>query len=75
MSEMWKGSLDIELTLLDQLEEQLSQVETQLNQLAKQDKQVQLLQTMPGLGRRTAEVIVRLFKESLIVPKLGFQTS
>lgn len=58
ISELWKGELDVELTLLDSLETQHDQVEKQLNQLAKQEEQVQLLMTIPGVGRRTAEVIV-----------------
>jgi transposase len=33
-------------------------VDDQLEKVAKQDEQVQLLQTIPGVGRRTAEVIV-----------------
>ncbi|MDX2243811.1 MAG: IS110 family transposase [Leptolyngbyaceae cyanobacterium bins.302] len=58
IDELWQGELDVELTLLDRLEEQHDQVEKQLNQLAKQDERVQLLMTIPGVGRRTAEVIV-----------------
>ncbi len=58
IDELWKGELDMELTLLDTLEEQHDQVEKQLNQLAKQEERVQLLMTIPGVGRRTAEVIV-----------------
>lgn len=58
LNELWRGELDVELTLLDTLEEQHDQVEKQLNQLAKQEERVQLLMTIPGVGRRTAEVIV-----------------
>ncbi len=43
---------------LDTLWQQLQQVDEQLEKVAKQDEQVQLLQTIPGVGRRTAEVIV-----------------
>lgn len=56
--ELWKGELDIELSLLDSLEVQHDQVEKQLNQLAKQENRVQLLMTIPGVGRKTAEIIV-----------------
>ncbi|MGA7935861.1 MAG: IS110 family transposase, partial [Kovacikia sp.] len=58
INELWKGELDMESTLLDALEERHDQVEKQLNQLAKQEERVQLLMTIPGVGRRTAEVIV-----------------
>lgn len=57
IDELWKGELDLELTLLDHLEAQHDQVEKQLNQLAKHEEQVQRLMTIPGVGRRTAEVI------------------
>lgn len=58
IDELWKGELDVELTLLDSLEEQHEQIEKQLNELAKQEERVQLLMSIPGVGRRTAEVIV-----------------
>lgn len=56
--EFWKGELDLELQSLDGLWEQLKAVDDQLEKIAKQDEQVKLLQTIPGVGRRTAEVIV-----------------
>ncbi len=58
MEELWRGELDIDLTLLDTLSEQLAKIEKHLTQLAKQEERVQLLMTVPGVGRRTAEVIV-----------------
>ncbi|MBD1853002.1 IS110 family transposase [Cyanobacteria bacterium FACHB-502] len=56
--EFWRGELDLELQSLDALWQQLQQVDDQLEKVAEQDEQVQLLQTIPGVGRRTAEVIV-----------------
>lgn len=58
LDELWKGELDLELQTLDGLWEHLQRVDDQLEKIAKQDEQVQLLQTIPGVGRRTAEVIV-----------------
>lgn len=58
LDEFWQGELDLELQSLDALWQQLQQVDDQLEKVAKQDEQVQLLQTIPGVGRRTAEVIV-----------------
>jgi transposase len=55
---LWQGELDIELTALDRLWEELNAVDLQLTNIAKQDPRVQLLESMPGVGRRTAEVIV-----------------
>jgi transposase len=56
--EFWQGELDLELTALAQLWKQLAQVDERLEQESKQDERVQLLMTIPGVGRRTAEVIV-----------------
>ncbi|WNZ22158.1 IS110 family transposase [Leptolyngbya sp. NK1-12] len=58
LNEFWRGELDLELQSLDALWQQLQQVDEQLEKVARQDEQVQLLQTIPGVGRRTAEVIV-----------------
>jgi transposase len=58
LDELWKGELDLELQSLDTLWQQLQQVDDQLEEMAQQDEQVKLLQTIPGVGRRTAEVIV-----------------
>jgi transposase len=58
LNELWKGELDLELKTLDTLWQQLQTVDTQLETIAKQNDAVQLLQTVPGVGRKTAEVIV-----------------
>ncbi|MCU0568734.1 MAG: IS110 family transposase [Oculatellaceae cyanobacterium Prado106] len=58
VAELWQGELDLELQSLDGLWQQLQKVDEQLEKMAGQDEQVQLLQTIPGVGRRTAEVIV-----------------
>lgn len=57
MEELWRGELDVDLTLLDTLSEQLHKIEKHLKKLAKQEERVQLLMTVPGVGRCTAEVI------------------
>ncbi|MBM0745608.1 IS110 family transposase (plasmid) [Phormidium sp. CLA17] len=58
LDELWQGELDLELQSLDILWQQLQSVDEQLEKIAQQDEQVKLLQTIPGVGRRTAEVIV-----------------
>ncbi len=58
MKEMWQGQFDAELTQLDALGEQMKNVEHQLEDLAKKDERIQRVQTIPGVGRRTAEAIV-----------------
>ncbi len=56
--ELWKGELDIELTILDSLTEQLSGVVKKLEAIGKNDERVKRIQTIPGVGPRTAEILV-----------------
>jgi transposase len=56
--ELWRGLLDLALTDYRQAREALDQVEARLDTLAAQDEGVRLLETIPGVGTRTAEVIV-----------------
>jgi transposase len=58
MNELWRGQLDIELTQLDSLTEQLKQIEQHLEEIGKNDERIVRLQTIPGVGRKTAEVLV-----------------
>jgi transposase len=55
---LWRGQLDLELTALDRLWEELHKVDQHLTQIAKSDERVQLLESIPGVGRKTAEVVV-----------------
>jgi transposase len=56
--EFWKGELDLELTQLDTLTEQLDQVELKLNEIGKHDPRIARIKTIPGVGPRTAEILV-----------------
>jgi transposase len=55
---LWRGSLWVELEMLAKVTELIGEVENKLNEMAKADKQVQLLRTIPGVGPRLAEAIV-----------------
>ena len=57
-NELWKGQLDLELTQLDDLTEKMKAVEDKLETFAKSNPQVQRVMTIPGVGRKTAEVLV-----------------
>jgi len=57
-SELWRGELDVDLTLLDAVEAQVEAVEARLDALAGADGKVELLTTIPGVGPRTAEAVV-----------------
>lgn len=63
LEELWRGELDVELTLLDSLWQQRARVDQQLEAMAKQDERVQRLMTIPGVGRRTAEVIATMIDD------------
>jgi transposase len=56
--ELWKGQLDIELTILDSLSEQLDTVIKRLEAIGKHDERIKRLRTIPGVGPRTAEILV-----------------
>jgi transposase len=56
--ELWKGELDIELKQLDALTNQLDTVVKKLEMIGKHDRRIQLLLTIPGVGWRTAEILV-----------------
>lgn len=55
---LWRGELDLELLELQRLRQQQHEVHKKLKALAVADERVQLLQTIPGVGRKTAEVVV-----------------
>jgi transposase len=61
--ELWRGRLQLALTELDQVKELLAQAEQKLNELGKQDAGVKLLESIPGVGPRTAEVVVAFLPE------------
>jgi transposase len=56
--ELWRGLLHLDLTEYRPLRQALEQIEARLDALAAQDEGVRLLETIPGVGTRTAEVIV-----------------
>jgi transposase len=56
--ELWRGLLDLALTAYRQAEELVTVAEARLDAIGQADARVQLLDTMPGLGPRTAEAVV-----------------
>jgi transposase len=55
--ELWRGQLDMELTEFDRQRGALRQIDHKLDELARQDERIALLTSVPGVGRKTAEVI------------------
>jgi len=61
--ELWRGRLHLALTELQQILALIDQAEQKLDELAKQDVDTQLLQTIPGVGPRTAETVAAFLPE------------
>jgi transposase len=56
--DLWRGELHLLLGRLRFLDAQTREVEARLDTIARGDERVSLLETVPGVGTRTAEVIV-----------------
>jgi len=56
--ELWRGALDLELTQLDAVSEQLDLVIKKLEEIGKRDPRIGRIMTIPGVGPRTAEILV-----------------
>jgi transposase len=57
-NELWRAELDIELTQLDALTAQHDLVVKKLEAIGKNDKRIGRIMTIPGVGPRTAEILV-----------------
>jgi transposase len=55
---LWRGLLDLALTDYRQAADLVAAAEAKLDALGRADARVRLLQTVPGLGPRTAEAVV-----------------
>jgi len=62
--ELWRGLLELALTEYRQMGELIVQAEARLDALGKQNADVVLLQTTPGLGPRTAEVVAAYLNDA-----------
>ena len=56
--ELWRGRLHLALTELQHVKGLLDQAERKLDELAQDDAGVRLLESIPGVGPRTAEAVV-----------------
>lgn len=56
--DLWRGMLDLALTAYRQAEELVAVAEAKLDAIGRADARVRLLDTVPGLGPRTAEAVV-----------------
>lgn len=62
-AELWRGRLHLALTELEHVQALLALAEEKLDELARDNAGVQLLQTTPGVGPRTAEAVVAFLPE------------
>jgi transposase len=62
--ELWRGLLELSLTEYRQLCDLIDQTETKLDVIGKQHADVVLLQTVPGLGPRTAETVAAYLQDA-----------
>jgi transposase len=56
-ADLWRGELALELSSLESLDALLADAEHALDRAGEANERVRLLETIPGVGRRTAEVI------------------
>lgn len=56
--ELWRGQLQLHLEGLQNISQQIQTVEKKLDELGAKNVQVRRLETIAGVGRRTAETIV-----------------
>jgi transposase len=69
--ELWHGRLHLALTELEQVQGLLELAERKLDELAKTDAGMQILDTIPGVGPRTAEAVVAFLPEGRPVINKG----
>jgi transposase len=63
LGDLWRAELGLELASLERVESQIADAEKLLNEIGKAHSGVQLLQTIPGVGPRTAEALVAVIDE------------
>jgi transposase len=61
--ELWRGRLHLALTELEHVQALLTSAEKKLDELAKDNAGTKLLETIPGVGPRTAEAVVAFLPE------------
>ncbi len=62
-TELWRGRLDLTLRELEHVRALLKQADHKLDELAKTDESTQILDTIPGVGLRTAEAVAAFLHE------------
>lgn len=63
MEHLWQAELWMEMRALRAVEEWIIEIERKLDELVKEDPRTQLVQTIPGVGPRLAEVVVAVIDD------------
>jgi len=71
LDELWRGQLQLMLAELRSLLALLKETENRLDAIASSDARMVNLQTMPGIGPRTAEVVANYLGEAKRFKKSG----
>ena len=62
-TDLWRGRLHLALSELAHVKQLLELAEKKLDELAQTDESVQILESIPGVGPRTAEAVVAFLPE------------
>jgi transposase len=63
MEQLWRGELHTEIQVLQMMTIRLKEVTKKLDNLAAEDNKVTLLQTIPGVGPRVAEMVAAIIDD------------
>ena len=63
MEQLWRGELHTEIQVLQMMTIRLKEVTKKLDNLGAEDNKVTLLQTIPGVGPRVAEMVAAIIDD------------
>lgn len=61
--ELWRGIIEIEMRRLEEVEAHVAEVDKKLDQIAAADERVARVREAPGVGPRTAELVVAMIDD------------
>jgi len=63
LDELWRGMIDLEIRRLEELETHIEKIDAKLDAIAAADERVSRLKEAPGVGIRTAELVVAMIDQ------------
>ncbi len=64
LENLWLGHLDLELQHLKHTQQLLAELEKKLDTMAEENPRVRRLTSVPGVGKRTAELVIAMLDDS-----------